>query len=327
MEILRMLHDSFTTLGPDGERAGGWMVTLFRVGKLVAAGLSKRAKNFVVDLGTDGGNGKGFLWCAIKHTFGQLCGDLPLSMLAKDPPPAGAATPELFELRGLRLTCTPESEKSMTIRSMWLKAFGDSSTVYTGRGLYMESVRFKIPALFAISSNMQLNLTSVDGGVMRRSIGISWPVAFRANPQGNEERPCHAEDTESDAFYTPLRVAGYLFFVLECLEVFFNKGQGLAYRPPQVRAATFVNISSEYAIYIRGLIDTMEECPGPAAATKKQFLDSARARIAALEEVDIDQVKPAAVEKAAETLVVFKLPSGNTKKVQRISTRQYLRFV
>jgi hypothetical protein len=209
---------------------------------------------------------------------------------------------------------------------MWLKAFGDASTVYTGRGLYMDSVRFKIPALFAISSNMQLNLTSVDGGVMRRSIGISWPVAFRANPHGDEERPCHTEDTECDAFYTPLRVAGYLYFVLECLEVFFNHGQGLAYRPPQVHAATFVNISSEYAIYIRDLVDGMEGCPWAAGATKKQFLDRARVHIAASEEVELDQVKLTAVEKASETVVAFKNQGGSTKKVQKIGTREYLRF-
>jgi hypothetical protein len=110
------------------------------------------------------------------------------------------------------------------------------------------------------------------------------------------------------------------------LEVFFNKGQGLAYRPPQVHAATFVSISSEYAIYIRDLLDSMEVCPGPAAATKKQFLDRARVHIAALEEVDVDQVKPAAVEKASETLVAFKSPGGVTKKVQKLGTRQYLRF-
>ncbi len=324
-ELLDVMHKSFTTRGVDGEDAGGWLVCIFRALKIPAAALGKRAKNFVVDFGEEGGNGKGLLWNIVKHTFGNLTAEIAMAMLTKDPPSASSATPDVFELRGLRFTCTPESEKSLTIRSMWLKNFGDSSTVYTGRGLYMDNVKFKVPAFYSISSNVKLELTSVDGGVMRRNIGVNWPVSFRDKPVSDEERVTHAEDTESDRFYTPLRLAGYLYGVLQVLDVFFNNGgPGLAYRPPQVQEATFKNISNQYAVYIREMMMGMTCCEGKVAMTKARFLVACHAYIANVEGLSTDEVKVAVVEKATAALVAFKIPFGSTQRVQRISDRAWL---
>ena len=325
-ELIDMMHKSFTTTAMNGEDVGGWLVTVFRVGKVPAAAVGKRAKNFVVDFGEEGGNGKGLLWNIIKATFGHLAAEISLAMLTKDPPSASQATPDVFELRGLRFTCTPESEKCLTIRSMWLKNFGDTSTVYTGRGLYMDNVKFKVPALYSISSNVKLELTSVDGGVMRRNIGVNWPVAFRADPKGDEERKVHDEDTESSAFYTPLRVAGYLYFVLKCLKVFFNEGSGLAYRPPQIEEATLRNVSNEYAVYIRDMVAKMVPCEGSKAVTKLKFLAAARSYISRLDELPDDEVKPLLVERAADTVVSFKIPKGCVQRVQRKSDRAWLQL-
>jgi len=324
-ELLDMMHKSFTTRGADGEDAGGWLVCVFRALKIPAAALGKRAKNFVVDFGEDGGNGKGLLWNILKQTFGNLTAEIAMSMLTKDPPSASSATPDVFELRGLRFTCTPESEKSLTIRSMWLKNFGDTSTVYTGRGLYMDNVKFKVPAFYSISSNVKLELTSVDGGVMRRNIGVNWPVAFRDKPLTNDERPTHAEDTESDRFYTQLRLSGYLYCVLQVLDVFFNNGgPGLSYRPPQVQEATFKNISNQYAVYIREMMMDMTCCDGRVAMTKVRFLAKCHAYIANLEGLSSDEVKVATVERATAALVAFKIPFGSAQRVQRLSDRAWL---
>ena len=133
----------------------------------------------IFDLGTEGDNGKGVLHFAFSQVFDGYFEDLPLSLVSKDPPSGGNVSPEVWQLKGARLLGTPESEKSLTIKSIWCKQLADPSTVWKARGLYQDTQAFKIPALWALSTNMGIKLTSIDGGIRRRFRGCQWPVSWK----------------------------------------------------------------------------------------------------------------------------------------------------
>jgi len=325
-ELVDMLHNSFTTSCPDGERAGGWQVTIFRTGKVLAAAIAKKAKNFVVDFGEDGGNGKGLLWNCIKQTFGHLAADIGISLLTSPPPGPSKPSPEMFDLRGLRFTCCSEFEKTSVVKAMWLKLFGDTSTEYTGRGLWMDNVKFKIPAVCAISSNVKLAISSTDGGIMRRNLGCNWPVAFRSNPQGVTERPLHGEDLENNAFYTPLRVAAFLHWVLACYQVFFceDGATGLKYRPPAIRLATSKNISNEFEAFVAEFLE--ERCEAGTWADAMTHRSFQAAFFLFMDESENDRPGPEALDAALAVHAVFKALTGSTKKLQHIMTRTWMRL-
>jgi hypothetical protein len=325
-ELVRTMHDSFTPNAPDGESAGGWPVTVFRVLKVPAAAASRSAENFLVDTGTDGENGKGVLWEAKKRTFGQYATEIPLTMLVKDPPDTENATPALYDLRGVRFTGAPESERTYTMKSMWIKNLADRATVFKGRGLYMDNVKFIIPSIFCLSTNVAVNFTSIDGGVRRRGIGVSWPVSFKTKPNGPMERKRHAEDIKSAAFYTPLRVAGFLYSIFTTHDVWFSDGQdGLSFRPPAVQEATMQLLVTECAELITQILDEqMEECQPRDATSKIQFVRTAREFVR--RELAADRLDEAMFNKAVECMIAFKIPVGSTPRVQRVASRQWMRF-
>jgi hypothetical protein len=66
MEIMRLLHDSFTHRGATGEIDGGWQMALWRGPKChIAAMCGNELENFIVDAGVFGSNGKGtFALCS-----------------------------------------------------------------------------------------------------------------------------------------------------------------------------------------------------------------------------------------------------------------------
>ena len=111
--------------------------------------------------------------------------------MSRDVPSGSSAAPEVYKLQGARFLGTPESEKSIAIKSIWVKLL---SSRWVARTLYKQEHEFRIPALFALSTNLKVNFTSIDSGVRRRFIGCSWPVSCKLAPVGPFQRPCSQED-------------------------------------------------------------------------------------------------------------------------------------
>ena len=196
--FFKLMHDSFTPRYdqqecPSPETYGGWQATVFRTMVALAAGLGCSHENSIFDLGEEGDNGKGVLAAATRETFDGYYEELPLATVTKDPPSGNETSPQVYKLQGARFLGTPESEKSIAIKAIWIKLLADNSTRWTARTLYKLDLQFRIPALFALSSNLKVNLTSIDGGVHHRvrlarvlQAGAEGPLPASQEPRGSQ---------------------------------------------------------------------------------------------------------------------------------------------
>ncbi len=135
-----MMHNSFTPRHdavdcPVPESHGGWQATVLRVAKVPAAAMSSKHENNVFDLGEEGDNGKGVLAYALSQVFDGYYEDLPLSVVKEDPPSGGVVSPEVWQLKGAHFLGTPESERSIVVKSIWLKQVADQNDLEGQRTL------------------------------------------------------------------------------------------------------------------------------------------------------------------------------------------------
>ena len=160
LRFFQLMHNSFTPRYdpaecPQPEEHGGWQATVFRTMKALGACLGVSHENSVFDLGEEGDNGKGSRFARGLRRVLQGA-----ARPAKDIPSGSAASPEVYRLQGARFLGTPESEKSIAIKSIWVKLLADQSTHWVARTLYKQEHEFRIPALFALSTNLKINFTA-----------------------------------------------------------------------------------------------------------------------------------------------------------------------
>ena len=346
-ELVKMLHHSFTPSKPEGEAEGGFWVTLDRL-KTTAAGITVNHENYMVDEGDSGDNGKGVEWNMRKNVFGDLAAEVPLGVLTSAPPAPGGNNPTLLALKNKRLTGTrldvevfvsccitvtfvcygvlrvitfvvrPESEASATIKSIWLKHLGDPSTIHKAKGLWIvNEAEFRIPSLYSISTNVQMSLSSIDGGTIRRALQFAWVVSFKVNPAGPYQRRQHGENVKVPRFYTPERKAGFLFWVLNIVAVYgIRSREILQYLSPHVTESTERFRRSAVADYLVEYVQKMTVVGSHTeAVTEHMFKSKARVWLRNYHHLD---VKDSDIMSAANSLLQFKTPPGGglTKKAK-----------
>jgi phage/plasmid-associated DNA primase len=211
---------------------------------------------FINDEGV-GGNGKGFITALTESVMGDLAWQLKEAMLVQKPPGAESPSPALLELRGRRMLAAPEVESTMRMQSAWLKRLCDQTTVWHARELYAKrEVAFKLRAIFCVSTNQPLKFTSLDGGVARRGINVSYPFVFKHDPKEESEKPLR--DELKDPEYLAARRAGYLYLILKAVKAFFGDARpGLRPLPAAVEAATETMMRAEFAEAVREFLDDM----------------------------------------------------------------------
>ncbi|CAJ1342541.1 unnamed protein product, partial [Effrenium voratum] len=170
---------------------------------------------------------------------------------------SAGTTPEVYRLQGARFLGTPESEKSIAIKSIWVKLLADQSTRWVARTLYKQEHEFRIPALFALSTNLKINFTSIDSGVRRRFIGCSWPVSFKLAPVGPFQRPRIQEDRTG--------------------------GGGLLERQPAViKRASQILLNSKYTEFMQMFLnESTQQCSGKEATPKVKLVAALKQYIGA----------------------------------------------
>jgi hypothetical protein len=267
-ELLRHVHSCFSA------ETHGWPVTVFRGLKVLAAAISEApVETFVNDEGV-GGNGKGFLTALAESIMGDLAWQLKEAMLVQKPPGAESPSPALLELRGRRMLAAPEVESTMRMQSAWLKRLCDQTTIWHARELYAKrEIAFKLRAIFCVSTNQPLKFTSLDGGVARRGINVSYPFVFKCDPKGETEKPLLDELKNPE--YLAARRAGYLYLILKAVKAFFGAGHpGLRPLPAAVSAATETMLRAEFTEAVdEFLSDTTKEVrSGKEAMTRHELV-------------------------------------------------------
>ena len=327
------MHNSFTPKAdpqesPQPESFGGWQATLFRAVKVPAAAMSSKHESAIFDIGEDGENGKGVLAFALSQVFDGYYEDIPLGTVRDDPPTGGKVSPEVFKLKGSHFLGTPESESSITIKSIWLKQLADQSTIWTARGLYKDSQSFGIPALWAMSSNLRVKLSSIDGGVRRRLRGCHWPISFKTRPDGPFQRERSEHSLKSSDFYTMDVKAGILHMVLAGFTSFFVAGGvGIEHMPAVIQKATSTLLVQEYGEYVE---EFLEECTDPCSnakegTTKVKLCSALKAHIQR-QLPEGEKVNAQAFTCSLDSHCTTKIPYGVVERLHRISTAKYIKL-
>jgi phage/plasmid-associated DNA primase len=291
--------------------------------------MSSKHEHNIFDLGEEGDNGKGVLAFALSQVFDGYYEDLPLSIVSQDPPSGGKVSPEVWMLKGSHFLGTPESEKSIVIKSLWLKQLADQSTVWKARGLYKDTQSFRIPALWAMSSNLRIKLTSIDGGVRRRLRGVTWPVAFKAIPEGPFQRPRSVDNLKEPSFYSTDLKAGIIHVTLAAHEAFFKgRSVGLEVVPCVINRSTQILLVQEYSEYVEDFLanHTTDEAVPKESSTKAKIMQAFRTYVQAVlgHGQAVDQN---ALSSAMDSVTVTKIPHGTVERLNRISSKKYIKLV
>jgi hypothetical protein len=128
--LLRNVHECFAH--PDH----GWVVTVWRCIKLLAACFwAAPIERFVNDEGS-GANGKSFVVAIMEELVGSYTHQIKESMVTRPPPGPESPQPALLDLRGRPVVLAPEIEGSLRIQSAWVKRLCDPGVTWLGRELY-----------------------------------------------------------------------------------------------------------------------------------------------------------------------------------------------
>ena len=206
----------------------------------------------------------------------------------------------------------------------------------------MSNVKFKIPGVLSVCSNVKINYSSMDGGITRRTLAVRWPVSFKSAPRGTEGRLRHPEQIKESSFYTPERVGGFLAFLMGLANVLLPDGDLLEYRPPQVKEAIEEVMATELSALVNEFIEQkMRVADTPlAGVTRTDFMKKLKPALQAphcvlglvpvvkhsnpFQAQSDDVLNTEMVERAAALAVVFKCPRGSTLRTQRVLDRAYL---
>jgi P4 family phage/plasmid primase-like protien len=133
-----------------------------------------------------GANGKSTLINFLEDTLGDYTTAVDVSLLTNKRAMSSSASPDVIRLKGKRLVSTAEPEYGDTLKTGILKAFSGGDTIIA-RELYKAPLSFKLQATMVMCCNDLPNLSSIDGGTMRRIRVIEFKSRFCDNPKKSNE--------------------------------------------------------------------------------------------------------------------------------------------
>jgi hypothetical protein len=214
--LLRNVHECFAH--PDH----GWVVTVWRCLKLLAACFwAAPIERFVNDEGS-GANGKSFVVAIMEELLGSYTHQIKESMVTRPPPGPESPQPALLDLRGRRVLLAPEIEGSLRIQSAWVKRLCDPGVTWLGRELYgRKEIAFRLRTLFVVCTNQKLRFSTLDGGIGRRAISVSYPFQFVGGVPGADEKKL--DNTLKSSAYLREKSPGLLWLVFMAGKKFFSE--------------------------------------------------------------------------------------------------------
>jgi hypothetical protein len=316
--LLRNVHECFAH--PDH----GWVVTVWRCLKLIAACFwAAPIERFVNDEGS-GANGKSFVVAIMEALLGSYTHQIKEAIVTRSPPGPEAPQPALLDLRGRRVLLAPEIEGSLPIQSAWVKRLCDPGVTWLGRELYgRREVAFRLRTVFVVCTNRKLQFSTLDGGIARRAISVRYPFQFVGGVPGPDEKKL--DDTLKSSAYLREHLPGLLWLVLLAGKKFFNEAQrGIQPIPKVVKASTDALLAAEW---VEAVETYAAEFMSPTAeqkrmASKSELLASLRA------DPKIRELRIARrdLEEAVAQVFAFRAWCGRRDRVFRKADSAYLCF-
>jgi P4 family phage/plasmid primase-like protien len=143
-------------------------------------------ESFHILTGLSGANGKSTLINFLEDTLADYNTAVDVSLLTNKRALSASASPDVIRLRGKRYVSFAEPEFGDTLKTGILKAFSGGDSIIA-RELYKSPISFKLQASMFLVCNDLPNLSSIDGGTIRRIRVIEFKSRFCDNPSKENE--------------------------------------------------------------------------------------------------------------------------------------------
>ena len=143
-------------------------------------------ESFHILTGLSGANGKSTLINFLEDTLNDYNTAVDVSLLTNKRALSASASPDVIRLRGKRYVSFAEPEFGDTLKTGILKAFSGGDSIIA-RELYKSPISFKLQASMFLVCNDLPNLSSIDGGTIRRIRVIEFKSRFCDNPTKENE--------------------------------------------------------------------------------------------------------------------------------------------
>ena len=171
-----------------------------------------------------GANGKSLLLETIRNVLGTYAQAMPISTLMRGKQNAGAASPELSRLRGVRFALAAETEKGQAWSANRIKTLTGGDMI-AARGLYKDIIEFRSDATIWVACNHKPEVDSSDEAMWRRLRLIPFNRVFSR----------HEQDPELSG-KLKAEYPGILIWMLQGLRMYLS--QGHLEEPREVKMAT-----------------------------------------------------------------------------------------
>lgn len=141
---------------------------------------------FMMFIGISGANGKSQLLNLMKTTLGNFADKVEVTLLTRKRNNANEANCEKIKLINKRFAFLSEPEDGEKINIGLLKELTSSEEI-VARGLYTESVSFRMEAKLFLACNELPEIKGEDSALWRRIRVIDFPSKFIENPQKENE--------------------------------------------------------------------------------------------------------------------------------------------
>jgi len=146
-------------------------------------------KNNIFNMYTgSGANGKSVFVTLLEHCLGNYKGTVPVTMVTQQRTKIGSATPELAQLKGLRLAVMQEPSKGDKLNEGMLKEL-TGGDVMQGRALFENIVSFRPQFKLAVCTNELFDIEVRDDGTWRRLHVNNFDSKFVSTPYENPQYP------------------------------------------------------------------------------------------------------------------------------------------
>ena len=172
-----------------------------------------------------GQNGKSILVALMEQILGQYKGDVPLSLITNSRTKVGGVSPEIVQLRGIRLALMQEPKKGDIINEGIMKQLTSGEDNLQGRAPYMEkTLSFKPQLKLIVTSNVFMQINSNDHGTWRRIRVCPFESLFTNNPIKNDPDKPHQFKVDTTITKEKFPVWKEIFMSMLVEKVIHTKG-------------------------------------------------------------------------------------------------------
>lgn len=158
---------------------------------------SAHENNFAILYGDRGQNGKGTLFKILGKVLGSLCGSVSEDVfLSKKKSNAGAASPHLMTLRGLRVAWCAETDEGERLNGSQVKRLTGNEPL-RGRALNQNEVQWEPTHTLFLMTNNKPHVNAEDNALWLRIAMIPFTTSFVKNPTKPHERKANPHLVEA----------------------------------------------------------------------------------------------------------------------------------